>query len=321
VNHVQRDKFLIIAAAAALIFSGCSSKIAGESPGNPVQGQNNQTEPKPAENGNGAIAPAPTKSPAIQTPESTAANQIDHVVVVIEENHSYNQIVGNQQAPYFNELIAEGALFTNSHGVTHPSQPNYLALFSGSTQGVKDDSCGKTFDTASLASELIQQKLTFTGYSEDLPKPGFTGCSSKGYARKHNPWTQFANLTAELNQPFTSFPEDYSHLPTVSFVVPNHQNDMHDGTVQEADTWMKEHLQSYVSWAQSHRSLFIVTWDEDDNSKVNRIPTIFVGPMVKQGKYDESINHYNVLRTIEDLYHLVPLGESAKATSLIHILS
>lgn len=102
-------------------------------------------------------------------------------------------------------------------------------------------------------------------------------------------------------------------------MVPNHQNDMHDGTVQQADSWLKEHLQAYVNWAQSHRSLLIVTWDEDDNSKVNHIPTIFVGPMVKQGKYDESINHYNFLRTIEDLYHLVPLGESANAASLSSI--
>lgn len=319
-NLKQRGKLFLLAVLAALFLHACSSKNAGDSTAaSPSSGPSvtpgNSTVSEPAKS---PPSSAPAPAPA---PESGAANKIDHVVVVIEENHSYSQIVGNKQAPYFNELIANGALFTNSHGVTHPSQPNYLALFSGSTQGVKDDSCGKAFAAANLASELILKKLTFTGYSEDLPKAGYTGCSSGGYARKHNPWIQFTNLPAELNQPLTSFPQDYSQLPTVSFVVPNHRNDMHDGTVGQADSWLKNHLQSYVNWAQSHRSLLIVTWDEDDNSKANHIPTIFAGPMVQQGKYDETINHYNVLRTLEDIYDLAPLGESAKAASLIRVLS
>jgi hypothetical protein len=246
------------------------------------------------------------------TPQTSPNLSIDHILVVVEENHSYRQIVGSKDAPYMNQLIQQGALFTNSHAVAHPSQPNYLALFSGSTQGIKDDSCGKTYSTANLASELIQNKLSFVGYSEDLPKSSFTGCSSKGYARKHNPWIQFKNVPIESNQPLSAFPQDFSQLPTVSFVIPNHQDDMHDGTIQQADTWLKDHLEPYVTWAQKNHSLLIVTWDEDDNSKENRIPTIFVGPMVKPGKYDEAINHYHVLRTIEDFYHLSPIGESAK---------
>jgi hypothetical protein len=255
-------------------------------------------------------APAKAAAPGHTEPAAIPKLAVDHVVIVIEENHSYNQIVGNAEAPYLNQLMHEGALFTNSYAVTHPSQPNYLALFSGSTQGMTDDSCGKTYAAANLASELLEKKLTFTGYSEDLPKAGFTGCTSKGYARKHNPWVQFTNVPAELNQPFSAFPKDYAQLPTVSFVIPNHQDDMHDGTVRQADSWLKEHLGAYAEWAKTHNSLLIVTWDEDDNSKLNHIPTVFAGPMVKQGKYDEKINHYNVLRTVEELYQLPPLGES-----------
>jgi acid phosphatase len=274
--------------------------------------------------GGTAPAAAPPSAPASADPTAPTAPSapvapasIEHIVVVVEENHSYNQIVGNdKQAPYMNELIGKGALLTNSFGVAHPSQPNYLALFSGSTQGVTDDSCGKPFETVNLASELLQKHLTFVGYSEDLPKAGFTGCSSKGYARKHNPWVQFTNVPAELNQPLTAFPQNFSELPTVSFVIPNHQDDMHDGTVQQADTWLKDHLQPYVEWAKTNRSLLIVTWDEDDNSKQNHIPTIFAGPMVKSGKYAEKIDHYNVLRTIEDAFHIKPIGESAKAAPL-----
>jgi phosphatidylinositol-3-phosphatase len=229
---------------------------------------------------------------------------IDHIVVVIEENHTYNQIIGSQDAPYMQSLIERGALFTNAHGITHPSQPNYLALFSGSTQGVTDDGCKKPFTAQNLATELSSAKLTFTGYSEDLPKVGYTGCSSKGYARKHNPWVQFTNVPQELNQPYSQFPQDFTNLPNVSFVIPNHQDDMHDGSVKQADDWLKTNLDAYVTWAQTNRSLLIVTWDEDDFAKANHIPLIVVGPMVKPGQYDEYVNHENVLRTIEGVYRL-----------------
>jgi acid phosphatase len=79
---------------------------------------------------------------------------------------------------------------------------------------------------------------------------------------------------------------------------------MHDGTVKQTDDWLKTNLDAYVTWAQTHRSLLIVTWDEDDFAKANHIPLIIVGPMVKPGQYDEYVNHKNVLRTIEDAYHL-----------------
>lgn len=235
---------------------------------------------------------------------SSITSPIDHIVVVVEENHSYDQIVGSPDAPYMQSLIQRGALFTNAHGVAHPSQPNYLTLFSGSAQGVTDDGCKKPFSSQNLATELLSAKLTFTGYSEDLPKVGYTGCWSNDYARKHNPWVQFTNVPSEMNQPFTAFPNDYTLLPTVSFVIPNLQNDMHDGTVKQTDDWLKTNLDAYVTWAQTHRSLLIVTWDEDDFAKANHIPLIIVGPMVKPGQYDEYVNHKNVLRTIEDAYHL-----------------
>ena len=96
----------------------------------------------------------------------------DHVVVVIEENHAYNQIIGSPSAPYINGLAANNVSFTNSHAIEHPSQPNYLDLFSGANQGVTDDSCPHTFSAANLGSELIGAGLTFAGYSEDLPAAG-----------------------------------------------------------------------------------------------------------------------------------------------------
>jgi phospholipase C len=242
-----------------------------------------------------------------------------HVMVVMEENHSYSEIIGSSDAPYINALAAAGALFTNSYAITHPSQPNYLDLFSGLNQGVTDDSCPHTFSTQNLESELIAAGKTFAGYSEGLPDPGSEVCSSGEYARKHVPWTNFTNDPAGNNLPFTSFPANFATLPTISWVIPDLLDDMHDGTIQEGDTWLETNLSPYVQWAQTHNSLLIVTWDEDDGSEANQIPTIFVGPMVKLGKYGELINHYNVLRTLEDMYGLPHLGNSSTAKPITDV--
>ncbi len=242
-----------------------------------------------------------------------------HVILVMEENHGYSEIIGSSQAPYLNSLASQGALFTQSFALAHPSQPNYLDLFSGGNQSVIDDSCPHTFSTQSLESELIGARKTFTGYSEDLPAAGSKICVSGKYARRHVPWTDFSKDLAADNQPFTSFPSDFSKLPTVAWVIPNLDDDMHDGTVQQADSWLQTNLLDYVTWAQTHNSLLIVTFDEDEGTTANHIATIFVGPMVKPGKYSEKINHYNVLRTIEHMYGLPYLAKTTTATTITDV--
>lgn len=265
----------------------------------------------------GAAALAPLAPAA--TAGAAALPRPAHVVVVIEENHSYAQIIGSSSAPYINSLAAQGALFTNSHGVTHPSQPNYLALFSGSTQGITDDSCPHTFSTANLGQELTAAGLTFTGYSESMPSDGYTGCTSGEYARKHNPWVDFTNVPSAGNRTSGAFPANFASLPTVSVVVPNLLDDMHDGTIAQGDTWLKNHLDSYLQWAKANNSLLIVTWDENNGTAGNQIPTIIVGAGVTPGSYSENISHYNVLRTIEDFYGLPHAGASASATPITDI--
>jgi acid phosphatase len=241
----------------------------------------------------------------------------DHVVIVIFENKKYSDIAGSASAPYLNTLAAQGATFTQSYGVTHPSQPNYIALFSGSTQGVTGDLCPKTFtNKANLATQLAAAGLSFTGYSESMPSDGFTGCTAPKYARKHNPWVDFTNVPASANRTFAAFPTDYNTLPTVSIVVPNLCNDMHNCAILAGDKWTKAKLSAYATWAMTHNSLLIVTFDEDDKTSVNQIFTVMVGQHVRPGSYGEQINHYTVLRTIEDAYDLAPLGNAAAAVPL-----
>jgi acid phosphatase len=240
-------------------------------------------------------------------------------MVVIFENEDAHRVVGGSQARYLTSLAASGANFTNAHGEAHPSQANYLALFSGSTQGVSGDSCPHTFTTPNLAAQLIAAGHTFTGYSEDLPSPGFTACEAGDYARKHNPWVNFSNLPASVNQPYSALPSDFSRLPTVSFVIPNLCNDMHDCGVAAGDRWAKANLADYATWARTHNSLLVVTFDEDNGSAANHIPTFFVGPMVRPGRSHQRIDHYSMLRTLEDMYGLSPLGEAAKAATITGI--
>src|ERR1700679_1624880 len=137
----------------------------------------------------------------------------DHIIIVMEENHDYSDIIGNAQAPYINSLAQSGASFTDSHAITHPSQPNYLELFSGSTQGVTDDSCPHSFAVDNEASQLIAAGKSFVGYSEGLPNQGPLVCTSGEYARKHSPWTNFTNLPTTTNEPYTVFPKKFKKLP------------------------------------------------------------------------------------------------------------
>lgn len=249
----------------------------------------------------------------------------DHIVIVMMENHSYNEIVGNASAPFINSLITgnNSANFTQSFGLTHPSQPNYLMLYAGSNQGVTDDGNPSfPFTTPNLGAQLITKGFTFKGYSETMPSAGYTGATSGKYARKHSPWVYWQGASSNAipsasNQPFTAYPQNnFTALPTVSFVIPNLDHDIHDGTVAQGDTWVNTNLSAYITWARTNNSLFILTFDEDDHSQNNQITTVFVGPMVKKGQYANTINHYNLLRTLEDMYGLPYAGSAASASPI-----
>jgi phosphatidylinositol-3-phosphatase len=265
-------------------------------------------------------ASANPSPPAASTAPVASVPQPAHLVVVVMENHAYQQVIGNADAPFVNGLARQGAMFTHSYAITHPSEPNYLALFSGSTHGVTSDACPVTFTAPNLASRLLAAGKTFAGYAEGLPATGSPVCSAGNYARKHVPWADFRNIPTSVNKPFTSFPAaDFTRLPTVSFVIPDLCNDMHDCSVATGDSWLRVHLGGYVRWAMTHNSLLIVTWDEDDGIAANQIPTIFVGQQVRPASYSQRITHYSVLATIEAAYRLTRDGSAASTAPIDYI--
>jgi phosphatidylinositol-3-phosphatase len=277
----------------------------------------------------------------------------DHIVVVIEENHGYGDIIGNSAANYINNtLIPSGLLMTQSYGVTHPSQPNYVALFSGSTQGIVGDPniSGLVppsqpqwpINAPNLGAQLLTAGKTYVGYNESMPSVGFTGDytldSGHIYSAKHNPGVTFQNgtsntqngnlLPANTNQTFASFPTDFSTLPSVAIVAPNQVNDMHNGanpndptadkvSIQNGDTWLQTNIDAYRVWAAANNSLLIVTWDEDDFNGTNHIATILSGAGITPGTTsDQNINHYNVLATIEDNFGLDRIANAVGVSAI-----
>ncbi len=276
----------------------------------------------------GTVGTTPTVTPST-TPTSSSLPRYDHIVVVVEENHGYSEIIGSSSAPYINSLAGQGMLFTNSHAITHPSEPNYLDLFSGSDQGVIGDACDSSvYAPPDLGGQLIGAKYSFAGYSEGLAAAGDTSCSNSatGYARKHSPWANFSDTNGPTtNLPYSSFPTTtagYSSLPTVSFVIPNLTNDMHDGSIQQGDTWLQQNMDAYAQWAKTNNSLLIVTWDENDTytgDASNQIATLFVGQHVQVGTNNTSINHFSVLRTLEDMYGLQPINNATSASDILGV--
>ena len=272
----------------------------------------------------------------LSTPVSAQTIPVhDHVVIVMMENHNYSDIIGDlTHNPYINGLATDsmGALFTQSFAIEHPSQPNYLDLFSGNHQGMTSDNVPSSlFTTDNLRSELNTSSHTFCGYSESLTPTGSnaaTSGGSGGYARKHAPWTNWmgssshAIPTSEHKIYPSEFPSNYANLPTVSFVIPNLVDDMHNGTTPSnqvaGDNWLQSNMSSYIAWAKTHNSLLILTWDEDDNTGGNnQVITIFIGQNVKKGNYSETINHFCVLRTLEDMYSTTGYaGASSTACSI-----
>jgi acid phosphatase len=324
---LSRSSWLV---AACLALAACSSGAAPPSDGAAPTGPPASMPGPTAPGAPSLLAPSrnpglmPTTRPAGPGAGAAGVPRFDHVVVAVFENHGYARIVGSQDAPYLNRLAARGVLLTDSHGVTHPSQPNYLALFSGGTHGIPDDSCPHDLPgVANLGSQLETVGRSFTGYAEGLPSVGYPGCTAgqSSYARKHAPWVNFPAVPAQRSRPWSDFPTDFAALPSVALVVPDLCHDMHDCAVSVGDTWAAAHLDPYARWAATHNSLLIVTFDEDEGTgtATGRIPTILAGDHVRPGRYGGPVDHYRVLRTVEAAFGLPGLGLAGSRTPIAEI--
>ena len=270
--------------------------------------------PPPAPVVTAPVVPAP---PAVVPAPSTSVHY-SHVVVAVEENYDGPTLLGG--SPYLAGLAAQGEYFPNYHGVSHPSEPNYMALVSGSTQGTDgSDSCVSSV-AESIVGDGAASGVTVKGYIEGLT-------SGSLYACRHDPFSQFADaLGAETD--FANFPADNTTLPALSYIVPNTVNDMHDSGIAPGNVWAQTYLDGYAQWAKTHNSLLIVISDENDGDahystnqpgeNGNTALALAVGAGITPGSVDNaSYDHYSLLRTVEDLFGLGHLGASATAADMI----
>ncbi len=271
------------------------------------------------------------RSLGVQGASAVAASQSSHVLVMVMENEESTSVLGNPQAPYANALARRYGLATQSFAIAHPSLPNYLALTSGSTQGISSDctECSVPASSRNIVDQLEAAHISWKGYMEDLPEPCFKGAGSGGYAKKHNPFIYYEDIA---NSPqrcakivgFEALAADLhgGRLPTYAWISPNLCDDGHDCGVAGGDRFLAHTVPGLLRGLGPHGYL-VLTWDEGSTNQGccgvaagGHIVTILAGPDVRRGaRMSTPVDHYGVLGTIESSLGLAPLAGAADPRS------
>ena len=263
---------------------------------------------------------AGTACAAAPSPCGTAATPpagYDHVVWIVMENKAVSQIIGSANASYVNQLASQCGSASQFFAVAHPSLPNYIAMTSGSTQGITDDS-GPSSHKLDVPSIFSQLPGKWRSLEESMP----SNCrltNSGTYAVRHNPAAYYTNVRANCPTRDVALGSTPNLSARFTFVTPNLCNDMHDCSVKTGDAWLSTFLPRVFASAQykAGGTAVFLTWDEDDHSASNRIATLVVAPSVKPGTVSSTrFTHYSMLHTTEQLLGLGFLGGAAGAPSM-----
>jgi hypothetical protein len=249
-----------------------------------------------------------------------------HVYVIVLENHDLSAVIGDPGAPYLNSLAARYGLATEYSAVAIPSQPNYIALFGGSTRGIADNE-NHDLSVPNLADEIEANGHTWRVFAENVPSGCFTGAVSSGgadgagtYARKHEPAISFTNIST--NPARCANITDFSHFDPAAadfeLIIPNLCNDMHDCSVAAGDRFMAGFVPRILDSPAFQGSALFITFDEGTTSRGDQhVATIVIGPGVPAGmKSSIAHTHYSLLRSIEDTWGMGCLDESCDANNL-----
>ena len=231
------------------------------------------------------------------------------VVLVLEENHSFSDVIGNSAMPYLNGLASRYALGTQYFADAHPSLPNYFMLTAGRAETNNNDFTGTVSDD-NIVRELVKANKTWRSYAESLPSVGYTGGDAYPYFKHHDPFVYLSDVlgTAQANNvvPFSQFAADLSsnNLPDFSFIIPNVLDDAHDGTLAAADQWLSSNIDLLIkSSVFQSGAVLIVVFDESENSDLahggGQVPFIIAGPQIKSGYRSSTFyQHQSTLRLL-----------------------
>jgi acid phosphatase len=263
----------------------------------------------------------------------------DHVFVIVLENHSYGQVIGNPSMPYLNSLATQHALATAYFADAHPSIPNYFMLTTGRIETFDDNFAG-TISDDNIVRALTGAGKTWKAYIESLPSAGYTGPNSGPYLKRHNPFSYLSDVTGSSTQAanmvlFSQFPPDLTAgtLANFVYILPNSQNDGHDcpaglttctdtQVLTNTDNWLQTNIDPLIKSPNFGNSILVITWDESVNTDFTngggQVATVLVGPHVKSGFRSVTMyEHQSLLRLVLDALKVSDLpGAAAGATSM-----
>lgn len=233
-------------------------------------------------------------SSATVTVEAGGAPQFGHVFLLMEENHSYASVIGSSAMPYLNSLAQQYGLATQYFASTHPSIGNYFMLTTGQIY-TNNDSYTGTVNVDNMVRHFLSSGTTWKSYAEGLPNVGYTGGNVYPYLQRHNPFSFFTdvvNSQSEVNNlvPFSQFASDLANgqLPQFSYIVPDALDDAHDGTLNQADAWLKTNIAPLIASPTFQQDgLLIIVFDESFTSDTQhgggQVPFLIISPKAKKG--------------------------------------
>lgn len=231
------------------------------------------------------------------------------VFIVMEENHSYSEVIGNSAMPYLNGLASKFGLATQYFANVHPSIGNYFMLTTGQIEKIDDSFSGIITDD-NVVRELVNANKTWRSYAENLPAIGYLGPDSYPYLKHHNPFTYFSDVIGTPQAanvvPFSQFSSDLAAgtLPDFSFIIPNVLNDAHDGSLATADQWLQTNIDPLVTNPVLQSSgVLIILFDESEFTDLDNggghVAMVIVGPQVKPGVQSATMfQHQSTLRLV-----------------------
>ena len=257
----------------------------------------------------GLLLVACSSSPAPSTPP--------HVFLIVMENHTPQQAL---TGPFTASLAAQYGVAANYSAITHPSVPNYLALTSGQTWGVTDDSF-HALPAADLGHQLTTAGITWRAYMEGLTDRGCLD-SPFPYDPGHNPFAFYGGGCPSNVVPLSSLSDDLSrNAPSFVWISPDDCHNGHSCSTSVADEWLSHTVNLITrSAAWSKHGVLFITWDENLGSADNHVLTLVITSGVKHVVSNQPYNHYSLLATIEDLFRLSRLSNAASASTMQDLL-
>jgi phospholipase C len=259
----------------------------------------------------------PTASPAKPaTPSASPGSTKPNIFVIVMENKSYDQAL---TGTYTAALARKYGVATNYHAVAYPSLPNYLALTSGSTWGIRDDGYYR-LPKQNLGTQLTQAGIPWRAYVEGFQDDCFN--SPYPYALKHNPFAYYGGACPSNIVPFSQLDADLaSQTPNLVWISPDMCHSTHDCSVHTGDAWLESIVPRILASSAWKRGGYLyITWDEDAGVAGNRVATLVVAPHLKGQQSDARYDHYSLFATIQDQLGVPRLGQAVSARPLTEFL-